>query len=140
MQHSKPDYFLACDVDHMMFRRCRWILPPMHDYDHRALVVKLSTDVEVVKRYTRRRQRTPFRKVTEEEMTEEERMFETLKEAVDPSQRREMPKNLWTRGGIWELIDHRAQMRREGPLTQEEGRKLGRRIKAALKADRIERA
>ena len=140
MQHSKPDYFLARDVDRRRFRRCRWILLPTHDSDQHALVAKLSTDVDVVKRYTRRRQRTPCRKLKKEEMTEGERMFETLKEAVDPSQRREMPKNLWTRGGIWELIDHRAQMRREGPLTQEEGRKLGRRIKAALKADRIERA
>ena len=67
-------------------------------------------------------------------------MFETLKEAVDPPRRRERPKNSWIRGGTWELIDHRTSMRREGRLTQAEGRKLGRRIKALLKADRIERA
>ena len=41
-------------------------------------------------------------------------------------------------GGAWELIDHRTSMRRERRLTQAEGRKLERRIKAALKADRIE--
>ena len=39
-------------------------------------------------------------------------------------------------GGAWELIDYHTHMRREGRLTQAEGRKLGRRIKA----DRIERA
>ena len=59
----------------------------------------MSTDVEVVKRCTRRRQRTPFRKLKEEEMTEGERIFETLKKAVDPPRRRERPKNSWIRGG-----------------------------------------
>ena len=69
---------------------------------------------------------------------EGEKMIETLKEAMDPPRRRERPKNSWIRGGTWELIDHRTLMRREGRLTQAEGRKLRRRIKALLKADRIE--
>ena len=90
---------MARDVDHRRFRRCRWIHSPTHDSDHRALVVKLSTDAEVVKRYKRRRQRTLFRKLKKEEMTEGEKMFETLKEAVDPPRRRERPKNSWIRGG-----------------------------------------
>ena len=66
-----------------------------HNSDHRALVVNLSMDVEVVKRYTMRQQRTPFRKLRKEEMTEGENMFETLKEAVDPPWRRERLKNSW---------------------------------------------
>ena len=42
---------------------------PTHDSDHRTLVVKLLTCVDVVKRYTRRRRWAPFRKVRKEEMT-----------------------------------------------------------------------
>ena len=118
VRHSKPDYFLARDVDRRSFRRCRWILLPTHDSDHRALVVKVLTDAEVVKRYTRRHQRNPFRKLKKEEMTEGEKMFETLKEAVDPPRRREKPKNSWIRGRTWELIDHRTSMRWEGRLTR----------------------
>ena len=61
-------------------------------------MVKLSTDVEVVKRYTRRREQTLFKKLKKDEITEGENMFETMKEVMDPSRRRERPKNSWIRG------------------------------------------
>ena len=64
----------------------------------------MSMNMEVVKRCTRRRQQTPSRKLKKEEMAEGDNMFETLKEAVDPSQRNKRPKNSWIRGGTWELI------------------------------------
>ena len=38
------------------------------------------------------------------------------------------------------MVDQRTSLRREDRLSQAEGRKLGRKIKAALKADRRERA
>ena len=100
----------------------------------------MSTGVDVVKRYTRRRQRAPFRKLKKEEMTEGEKMFETLKEKWTRRGGGRGPRTHGSGGGTWEIIDHRISMRREGRLTQAEGRKLGRRIKAMLKADRIERA
>ena len=69
-------------------------------------------------------------------------MFETLKEVVIPSRTRgegNGPRTHGPRGRTWELINHRTCMRREGRLTQTEGRKLGRQIKTELKADRVER-
>ena len=45
-----------------------------------------------MKRYTRRRWRTLFRKLKKEEMAEGEKMFETLKEAVDTPRRRKKPE------------------------------------------------
>ena len=48
--------------------------------------------------------------------------------------------NSWIRPGTWLLIDQRTSLRREGRLSQKEGRRLGRRIKAALKEDCRERA
>ena len=42
--------------------------------------------------------------------------------------------------GTWALVDERAKLRHLQRLTQAEGRRLGRRIHAALKADRVERA
>jgi hypothetical protein len=53
---------------------------------------------------------------------------------------REKHTHSWIREGTWLLVDRRAALRKEMRLTQAEGRKLGRRIKASLKADRIERA
>ena len=41
---SKPDYFMAQGADRKRFRRCRWVLPPTHNSDHRALVVKIALE------------------------------------------------------------------------------------------------
>ena len=38
------------------------------------------------------------------------------------------------------MVDQRTSLRREGRLSQKEGRRLGRKIRAALKQDRRERA
>ena len=38
------------------------------------------------------------------------------------------------------MVDQRTSLRREGRLSQKEGRRLGRKIRAAVKADRRERA
>ena len=53
---------------------------------------------------------------------------------------RKRPSNSWIRGGTWSIIDHRAQLRREGKLNQRFSRKLGRKIKTALREDRKQRA
>ena len=41
---SKPDYFMTQGADRKRFRRCRWVLPPTHNSDHRALVAKIATE------------------------------------------------------------------------------------------------
>ena len=67
-------------------------------------------------------------------------MFEELVEAVEKLPKRERPESAWVRPGTWALIDERAARRKEGNLTQREARRLGRKIAAALKEDRKERA
>ena len=39
---SKPDYFLIREQDRRKVKSCRWILPPHHNSDHRALIVKIG--------------------------------------------------------------------------------------------------
>ena len=67
-------------------------------------------------------------------------MFEELAEAVGEVPKRERPDHDWIRGGTWKLIDERATLRKEGNLTQAEGRRLTRRIHKSLNDDRRERA
>ena len=71
---------------------------------------------------------------------EGKRMFEKFAEEISKPMRRDRDSNSWIRPGTWLLIDQRTSLRREDRLSQAEGRKLGRKIKAALKADRRERA
>ena len=67
-------------------------------------------------------------------------MLETLVEEVEEPEKRDRPDHEWIRGGTWKLIDERASRRKQGTLTQAEGRRLSRRIHHALKEDRKERA
>ena len=53
---------------------------------------------------------------------------------------REYAAKSWIRPGTWALIDRRGSMRKQGTLTRHEGRKLGREVKRAIKADQVERA
>ena len=73
-------------------------------------------------------------------LTEGDAMFEELAEAVGEVPKRERPDHDWIRGGTWKLIDERATLRKEGNLTQAEGRRLTRRIHKSLNDDRRERA
>ena len=43
-------------------------------------------------------------------------------------------------GGTWKLVDQRAELRKQGRLTQAEGRRLTRRIPKAINDDRKEQA
>ena len=120
-------------------RRCRWVLPPTHNSDHRALVVKLATEGGI-KEYRGGRRRAPFRKKKKGEMSEGDKMFEALEGQISKPRRRERAENKWIRQATWDLVDKRTQLRREGRLDIKESRKLSRRIKASLREDRRERA
>ena len=65
-------------------------------------------------------------------------MFEELAGAVAEVPKRERPEHDWIRGGTWALVDQRATLRKEGNLTQAEGRRLTRRIHKAFNKDRKE--
>ena len=72
--------------------------------------------------------------------TEGEKIFEVLKTEIEKPARREREENAWIRPGTWALVDEGAKLRSLGRLTQAEGRRLTRRIRAALKGDRVKRA
>ena len=59
---------------------------------------------------------------------------------MEPQQARDRPENSWIRPGTWALIDSRAAARRDGHLSRALSRRYGRKIRASLKLDRIERA
>ena len=73
-------------------------------------------------------------------MTEGDTMLEELVDTLEAPGKRDRPDHEWIRGGTWALIDERASRRKQGTLTQAQGRRLSRRIRQALKQDRRERA
>ena len=93
--------------DWKKLRRCRLILPPTHNSDHCAMVVRLAG--EEVKQYRNGRKKS--------RMTEGEKMFESLARAVDRPSRRERDTNSWIWRGTWVLVDQRTSLRREGRLS-----------------------
>ena len=54
--------------------------------------------------------------------------MEELVEAVNVPRKRDRPDHDWIRGGTWKLVAQRAELRKQGLLTQAEGRKLARHI------------
>ena len=135
---SKPDYFLMRGKDRGRVRRCRWIRPRHHNSDHRALVMQLRARPGGVRRYTDERKRLPV--PPPRPMTEGDTMLEELVDTLEAPGKRDRPDHEWIRGGTWALIDERASRRKQGTLTQAQGRRLSRRIRQALKQDRRERA
>ena len=67
-------------------------------------------------------------------------MFEELVEEVAELPKRERPGSDWIRPGTWALVDERASKRKQGALTQAEGRRLTRAIHKAFAEDRKLRA
>ena len=67
-------------------------------------------------------------------------MFEELVAVVEEVPKRDRPDHDWIRGGTWALVDQRSSLRKQGALTQAEGRRLARLIKQAFREDRKERA
>ena len=138
---SKPDYVLARHEDRGKIRRVRWVKPRRFNSDHRALVFRLRSDVEAVDSYKRKAELNPLLdSYVWGPLPEGEAMFEELRKACQRPERRELPDNAWIRPGTWSLIDRKAELRKANRVSYSEGRKLGRKIRASLKADKIERA
>ena len=76
---------------------------------------------------------------TTADQTEGGQMFETLKSKVPKPEQRQDYESNWIRPGTWVLVDQRVTFRKEGRLAMAKGRWLNHQIKAALKADHIER-
>ena len=93
-----------------------------------------------MKRYVKERETLPVQPPEAGERTEDEELFARLAATIEKPEKRDRAVSSWIRPGTWALVDRRASLRKQGTLTRWEGRKLGREIKRALKADRIERA
>ena len=88
---SKPDYFMARDGDRKKFRRCRLVLPPTHNSDHRAMVARLES--KGVKEYRDGRKQLPFKRPPKCGLSEGEKLFDRLEREVIKPTRRERDKN-----------------------------------------------
>jgi hypothetical protein len=113
--------------------------PIGHSTDHRAIVATFTPGKQRrMQQYRKRFERFPLRPTAP--LTEEETLFEELKESCDPIPARKRPPNAWISDATWDLVDRRARLDRSGKLTQQSSRQLGRQIKASLKTDRAARA
>ena len=137
--YSKPDYTLLRKQDRRHVHRARWIRPPKSNSDHRALVMRVELEPGGAKAHVRRRKRFPFT-LLQAKRSGGEKLFDQLMGKVDTPPHRSREENAWICPGTWALVDERSKLRQLRRLTQAEGRRLGRRIHAALKADRAERA
>ena len=136
---TKPDYFLLPWRERRKVMRCRTIMLPGHNSDHRALVAQLHSGSRgCMNAYRKKMQTCPLR-IPRGPMSANEEIFETLRKTVEKPPARDRPENSWIRPGSWALIDSRAADRREGRLDNRLSRRYGRRIRASLKADRLER-
>ena len=94
-----------------------------------------------MRQYVKERLKIPDGKKTPPtaKQMEGEHIFETLKGRVAKPELRQEHENSWIMPGTWVLINQRVTFQKEGRLTMAEGRQLNHQIKAALKADHIER-
>lgn len=124
----------------------RWVrgiqlrAPRHHDSDHRAVIARVRGGAtSKLHQYRKRRRKLPLR-LGPGPRTELETAFEDLKATCEPPPPRKREANAWISDATWGLIDQRAALRKRGILSQANGRRLGRRIRVALKADRKKRA
>ena len=136
---QKLDYALIGDEVRRKVRRCRLVQVPGHDTDHRAIVLKVTTNGEAVRRYRHKAETFPLT-LPIGPRTEGEAMFEELQLLQPMVPVRERHTHDWIREGTWIIVDRRAALRKQNKLPRAEGRALTRKIHASLKLDRIERA
>ena len=73
-------------------------------------------------------------------LSADEKAYAKLAKTIPKADPRDCVDNSWIRAGTWSLIDERARLRRNGELGNGMARRMGRKIKASLKEDRVERA
>ena len=113
--------------------------PRHHSSDHRAVVALLRLGSKrKLASYHKKRHKFPLQPILP--LTRGDHLYGALHEKCKPPPPRKHPSNSWIRGGTWSVIDHRAQLHREGKLTQWSSRTLGRKIKSALQEDCKQRA
>ena len=136
---TKPDYALMRPEDRRKVRRARIIRRPKSNSDHLALVLRLELEPEGAAAHVKRRKCFPLT-LPRAGRSDGEKLFEQLAGRTDKPDHRERPEKAWIRPETWALVDERAKLRHLQRLTRAEGRRLGRRIHAARKTNRVERA
>jgi hypothetical protein len=89
-----------------------------------------------LKRYRRWTQRFPL-SLPHGPRTQLDAGYEELLQHVVRPPPRERPANKWIADTTWKVVNYHAMLRRKGMLSQAVARNLRRKIKACLKADRL---
>ena len=120
-------------------KRCRFTAPPTHSTNLRVLVAQIySGEKGSLKMYRRKLGECPL-KVTDKLLVDE-KVYVKLVKAITKADARDLIANNWIRAGTWSLIDEQARLRQNGELGNAMARTIGRKIKASLKEDQVERA
>jgi hypothetical protein len=113
---------------------------PRHNSDHRALAAVIyAGGGGQLKRYRRWMQRFPI-SLPRSPCTQLDAEYKELQRDVVCPPLRERPANSWITATTWQLVDHRAMLRRKGMLSQTAARCFGRQVRAHLAADHLQRA
>ena len=135
---SKTDYMLG--VDRRSFRNVQ-VRDSRHNSDHFMVVASLRpASVREHRRHVGGRRRFPLTPPKGGQATEADKVFAELKAQMLHPEPRTLRRNAWMSEETWKLVDERVATRRKPDKDQAELRRLSRRIKASLQADRTKRA
>lgn len=104
------------------------------------IVLPLQLEKDGAGNHVRRMRRCPLEIPKEPLPDEGDELFEQIKAQVKKTLPWDFVANAWIHPGTWAIINERASLRIHNLLTQRMSRHFYRRIRAALKNDRIERA
>ena len=109
---GKPDYTLVRARDRRRVS-CRWVAMRHHNSDHRALVVRVETELAGVKRYKKDRRTLPALPLPRP-LAYRDTVFAGLVETPEKPPVKERTENAWVRSGTWSLVDRRAELQKAG--------------------------
>jgi hypothetical protein len=131
---------MARDGDAKLFLGVAFRPPWIYDSDHRAVVALiLRGQPGWLKLYHQRRQRYPLQIPPVEEQDEQTRLFGELRKTCEEETPTRRKQNDWILEESWQLIAHRAMLRRTSRLCQMGGRRLHRQIGISLHKDQADR-
>ncbi len=134
---------MARESDVRHFRNVAFWQPRIHNLDHWAVVASIWKEkVGKLKRYCKSRQTFPLQLPPVEEQDAQTRLFGELQATCKDDAPTRQKRSDWISEESWQLIAHRAMLRRTGRLCQTGGCRMQHQIGALLckdRADRMER-
>lgn len=135
---SRCDYILG--LDRRIFSKVCLKDPRCFTSDHYMVVGKLlSAPLSSNLSYLRGRTRFPVRAPKWGPHTKVDSIFQDLTAAIDPPTRANRVRSSWISDETWALVDARASLRRAPNRDRTAFRRLDRKVKSALKQDRLRR-